>query len=123
MPAQNLVKTLDTFHHKSARTLRNDSPSNVQHGSEEIIKIDASTSRDALADVGVVPSNSQRLPIGSEDIVESTSGMVPRPSEVPSAFQQPLASPPDAFAPMQADSVVAQPQPPVSTLASSPPSK
>ena len=87
--------------------------------------IDAHTSRDAFAHVGVVPSNSQRFPVGSEDLIESTSGNVPFPSEVSSVSHPPLVAPPAVVAPMPADSVTAQPtaQPPVSTLAFSPPPK
>ena len=87
--------------------------------------IDAHTSRDAFAHVGVAPSNSQRFPVGSADLVESETSNVPLLSEVSSVSQQPLVAPPAVVAPMHADSAAAQPvaQPPVSTLAFSPPPK
>ena len=68
---------------------------------------------------------SLRFPVGSEDIVESWSGNVPLPSEVSSVSHPPLVAPPAVVAPMPADSVAAQPtaQPPVNTLAFSPPPK
>jgi hypothetical protein len=67
----------------------------------------------------------KRFPVGSKDLVESTSGNVPLPSKTSSVSHPPLVAPPAVVAPMPADSVAAQPtaQPPVSTLAFSPPPK
>ena len=58
-------------------------------------------------------------------IRESTSGNVPLLSEVSSVSHPPLVAPPAVVAPMPADTVAAQPtaQPPVNTLAFSPPPK